>query len=135
MTGLVLMVAALVSAAESKFTLRLKELSWSQLDAHTQARRSRWNSSMGRLMYEMGQQQATLMRGGQPGGSGGVALRMSLRRGLAPALVAASTDSGIELAESRVLVVRWPWEEEVDRPALPLDEQIAVLLGRRLEVR
>ena len=77
-----------------------------------------------------------LGRSGLVGGwSPGVAVRVGFVEGLPPRVVTAVLDGGIQRYEQTVEVVRWPWAEP-DATAgavLPLDRQLSVLLGRRLE--
>jgi hypothetical protein len=115
------------------FSLDLEEALRSQ-DPRTEARLSQWNSPMGRLMHQIEQQHASLMRGSQPGGAAGMGFRLKLQSGLDPELITTSVDTGIELYERAMEVIRWPWADE-QRPVLPLEEQLSLLLGRRLEVR
>jgi hypothetical protein len=88
---------------------------------------------MGRLMYEFSQQQAALYQPGTPGGAQALGVRVTLRRGLPLHLTAAMMNAGTELHEQHVRVVSWPWEKDggTER-ALPVEEQISVLLGRRI---
>jgi hypothetical protein len=85
-------------------------------------------------MYDMQQQQAGLMRGGQPGGSGALAFRLKFQKGLSPAVMAATSESGVELYERAVHVIRWPWRKD-EGEAMPMEEQLSLLLGHRLEAR
>jgi len=123
------------ATANTGFSLRLEEeLARPRVDPRTEARLAQWNSPMGRLMYNMQQQQGALMRGGQPGGSGGLAFRLKFQRGLSPAMMAATVEGGVELYERAVLVIRWPWRKD-EGEAMPMEEQLSLLLGHRLEAR
>jgi hypothetical protein len=44
----------------------------------------------------------------------------------------ATVDAGVEAYERSLGVIRWPWSES-DEEALPIEEQLALLLGHRLE--
>lgn len=130
-----LLWACTSAAADREFPLRLEEeLARPRVDPRTDARLAQWNSPMGRLMYDMQQQQAGLMRGGQPGGSGALAFRLKFQKGLSPAVMAATVESGVELYERAVHVIRWPWRKD-DGEAMPMEEQLSLLLGHRLEAR
>jgi hypothetical protein len=123
------------AAADGEFPLRLEEeLARPRVDPRTEARLAQWNSPMGRLMYDMQQQQGTLMRGGQPGGSSGLTFRLKFQKGLSAAVMAATTEDGVELYERAVHVVRWPWMKDAGE-AMPMEEQLTLLLGHRLEAR
>jgi len=130
----VLLVAAATTAgaAEQRFALRLDELDLSELDARTQARLAQWNDPTGRAARHLQQEQANVMRGGQPGGSQGIAFRVKLQSRFRPQLIVATVDAGVEAYERSMGVIRWPWSES-DEEALPIEEQLALLLGHRLE--
>jgi len=128
-----LVLCAAIMAGAEDFTLDLESLDLTTLDSRTEARLAQWNSPMGRVMYDVGQQQALILGGGQPGGAQGLAFRLKLQSGFSPFLMTATVETGIELYERSVVVVRWPWQE-TDEAELPLDEQLSLLLGRRLEM-
>ena len=132
LTVALLFVAVTGGAADQKFSLGLDRLDPSALDPRTQARLAEWNDPMGRVAAHVQQDQAYVLRGGQPGGSGGIAFRVKLQAGIKPRLIVAWVDGGTELYERSMGVIRWPWGEP-DEKVLPLEEQLALLLGRRLE--
>jgi hypothetical protein len=72
------------------------------------------------------------MGGGQPGGSQGIAFRVKLQPGFRPRLIVATADAGVEAYERTMGVIRWPWSES-DEEALPIEEQLSLLLGHRLQ--
>ena len=129
---LLIAAAATAGAAEQRFALGLDQLDLSQLDARTQARLARWNDPTGRAARHLQQEQANLLGGGQPGGSQGIAFRVKLQPGFRPQLIVATADAGVEAYERSMGVIRWPWSES-DEEALPIEEQLALLLGHRLE--
>ena len=130
-TILVIGTAAL-SAGEDEFSLDLENIDLSRRDPRTEARLAGWNSPMGRMIFQMHEQQSMLQRGGMPGGSGGLAFRVKLRSGVGMAIVAATVDAGVEFYERSVEVVEWPWHKS-NGSVMPIEEQLSVLLGRRLE--
>ena len=143
---IVLMISTtLCTAAEVDFSLKIDEISLtprpkqttSRQDPRTEARLAQWNSPMGRLMHNFNQQQAWVMRGTMPGGERvtGAAVRVKAQHGLPLQLVAISTRAAIDITERDLTVVRWPWEEDKGPPVMDLDEQLTVLLGRRLTER
>ena len=89
---------------------------------------------MGRLMHQFNSQQAWIMRGTMPGGErvSGAAIRVKAQNGVPLQLLAASMQASSDLSEQEIAVVRWPWEENVDEASMSLDEQLALLLSRRL---
>lgn len=129
---LLVAAAATAGAAEQRFALGLDELDLSELDARTQARLAQWNDSTGRAARHLQQEQANVMGGGQPGGSQGIAFRVKLQSGFRPQLIVATADAGVEAYERSMGVIRWPWSES-DGEALPIEEQLSLLLGHRLE--
>lgn len=128
-----LAAAATAGAAEQQFSLGLDQLDLSALDARTRARLAQWNDPAGRAARHLQQEQANVMGGGQPGGSQGIAFRVKLQAGFRPRLIVATAEAGVEAYERSMGVIRWPWSES-DEEALPIEEQLALLLGHRLEI-
>jgi len=124
------------SDQERPFTLDLDRISFPPSDQRTEARLAQWNDPMGRVAAHMASEQARIIGGGQPGMEQPRSLVFSVRlqKGLAAALMVSSSASGVEFYERRMTVIRWPWQDEDEAPpAMPLDEQLTVMLGRRLE--
>jgi hypothetical protein len=93
---------------------------------------------MARVAMHMASENARIMGGNQPGMGRPRALVFSvqLQKGLAAALTVASSASGVEFYERRMAVITWPWEKKGEsKPSMPLDEQLTVILGERLENR
>jgi len=140
---LVLLAATPVAADESdsqkQFQLDLDKISLRPQDPRTQARLARWNDDpMARVAMAMASEQARMLGGHQPGAGrpNSMVFSVRLQKGLAAALMVSSSVSGVEFYERRMAVIRWPWEEEDEaKPAMPLDEQLTVMLGERLESR
>jgi len=132
LTAVLIAATATAGAAEQRFSLGLRELDLSQLDARTRARLAQWNDPAGRAAAHLQQEQANLLGGGQPGGSGGIAFRVKLQSGFQPRLIVATVEAGVEAYERSMGVIRWPWRES-DEDALPIEEQLSLLLGHRLE--
>ncbi len=136
--SLALAVGPAIAADDSDtgFDLDLENLDFRPRDPRTEARLARWNDDpMARVAMHMATEQARMLGGNQPGAGRPSAMVISVkfRQGLAAALTVASSVSGIELYERRIAVITWPWAENDDKPAMPLDEQITVMLGDRLE--
>jgi len=132
LTFVLIAAAVTAGAGEPRFSLGLSELDLSQLDARTQARLARWNDPTGRAAAHLQQEQANLMGGGQPGGSQAIAFRAKLQSGFRPRLIVATGEAGVEAYERSLGVIRWPWRES-DEEALPIEEQLSLLLGHRLK--
>ena len=124
-----------VAGAQTDFDLELeKELRRPPVEPRTENRLAQWNSPMGRLMYQMQQQHASLMRGNQPGGAMGLGFRLKWQGKVGWNLVASPMDNGIEMYERSLAVVRWPWQEPADT-VLTIEQQVSTLLGKRLQSR
>lgn len=124
----------LAGAGEVDFSLDIVDIPLDPPpDPNTEARLAEWNSPMGRLMAVFNQQQAWVMRGTQPGLErvNGLAVRVKMQKGLPLQLIAANVDAGIDLSAHRVEATDWPWNEE-GTPTMSLEQQLSVLLGRRL---
>ena len=139
---LALLIPAMVTAAEmgaSQFDLDLENIDLRPRDPRTQARLARWNDDpMARVAMHMASEQARMLGGHQPGAGKPNAMVVSVKfqKGLAAALTVASSASGFEFYERPMAVITWPGEkDEEPKPAMPLDEQLTVLLGDRLESR
>ena len=138
---LALTLAAPIAADEvddrKQFDLDLENVDLRPRDPRTQARLARWNEDpMARVAMHMASEQARMLGGHQPGAGrpNAMVVSMKFRKGLATALTVASTSSGVEFYERQMAVIRWPWEKEDEtKPAMPLDEQLTVMLGKRLE--
>ncbi len=136
---------ALCSAADRDFSLKLDEISLNpkpepprpRPDPKTEARLAQWNSPMGRLMHNFNQQQAWIMRGTMPGGERvtGAAVRIKVQNGLPLQLIAISSRAAIDVSEREIAVTRWPWDNDKGPQVMTLDEQLTLLLGRRLTER
>jgi hypothetical protein len=120
------------------FDLDLESIDFRPRDPRTEARLARWQDDpMARVAMHMASEQARILGGNQPGSGRPNAMVFSVKfqRGLAAALTVASSVSGIDLYERRMAVINWPWAEDDEKPALPLDEQLTLMLGKRLESR
>ena len=135
---LILMVtlpAFAAGAGEVEFSLNLDDFSWTpNQDARTKVRLAEWNDPMGRMMYHFHQQQSWVMRGTMPGSEreSGLALRVKVQNGLPLSLVAASVQSGLDLAQQDLVRFgpRQLSDEELE--AMDLEERLTELLSRRL---
>ena len=120
-----------------QFDLDLENIDLRPRDPRTEARLARWNDDpMARVAMAMASEHARILGGHQPGMGQPRAMVFSVRlqKGLAAALMVSSSASGVEFYERRMAVITWPWEDEDEiKPAMPLDEQLTVMLGKRLE--
>ncbi|MBD3873606.1 MAG: hypothetical protein IFK91_11935 [Acidobacteria bacterium] len=137
----ILIVIALMTApnfavaADVDFSLNIDQISLTPRPTpKKEAQLAGWNSPMGRLMHNFNQQQAWIMRGTMPGGErvNGLAVKVKAQNGLPIHLLATTMQASIDVSESRIAVVRWPWSAEEKDPVMSLDEQLSLLLGQRL---
>ena len=122
-------------AADVKFSLNIDQIPLTPRPTpQKEAQLAGWNSPMGRLMHNFNQQQAWIMRGTMPGGErvNGLAVRVKVQNGLPIHLLATTMQASIDVSESRIAVVRWPWSADEEDPVMSLDEQLSLLLGNRL---
>jgi hypothetical protein len=121
------------------FELDLSKMTFRPQDQRTEARLARWNDDpMARLAMAMADDQARMLGGHQPGMGQPRAMVFSVRlqKGLAAALMVSSSASGVDFYQRRMTTIKWPWEkDDEDKPAMPLDEQLSIMLGDRLERR
>ena len=130
---MLLMLAVVPAAtADSRFTLGLDRFAWQPRDPRTAQRLAEWNAPLGRTALALAELQARMIGGPQPRPSAQAVVRVKVQRGLPLQLVTAIQSGGIELAESSVAAIRWPWDERSLEPPLSVEEQIVLLLGRRL---
>jgi len=121
-------------AGDVEFSLDLKSISLTpRPDPRTEARLAEWNSPMGRLMAAFNQQQAWIMRGTQPGLErvNGAAIRVKMQHGVPVEVLAATMNAGIDLSRQPV-AVDFPWKLDEKKSEISLEEEISILLGRRL---
>lgn len=131
--ALVTVAAAAVAVPAEELGLDLESIDLRPRDPRTEARLAGWNAPLGRLSHHLGGEQARLMAGGAVGTPPAAVLGLKVQRGLGLQVVAGTTEAGIERYEQTVRVIRWPWSDDSVAPVLPLDEQLALLLGHRLE--
>lgn len=133
--SLLLALIAGTAGAQEAFSLHLGAAT-SRRDPRTQARLALWNSPMGRLQQQTSMLQAGLGREGLAGGAPtALAVRAKGQAGVPPQVIAAALASGIQLSQTEVVRIHWPWEQGLEQPELPLEQQISLLLGRRLEIQ
>lgn len=87
---------------------------------------------MDRLAWAVMAEQAHLLRGGQPGSAAAPVFLVGFGGGLRPSLIAAVNQDGVRTHEEVVVDFEWPWLDEQVEEAVPLEQSIALELGRRL---
>ncbi|MDX2437779.1 MAG: hypothetical protein QNL88_12095 [Acidobacteriota bacterium] len=133
--AVVIAAAGAADAGDVSFSLDINNIPTTiRGDPATEARLAQWNDPMGRLLYHFNQQQAWIMRGTMPGGerASGAAIMVKAQHGLPLRLLATTMQSGLIAAQQDLAQVRWPWIDDEALAAIPLDEQLAIELGRRL---
>ena len=134
MTAILFGLPVVAGAGDVDFSLNIVDIPLEpRPDPRTEARLAEWNSPMGRLMAVFQQQQAWVMRGTQPGLErvNGLAVRVKAQQGLPLELVASTVDAGFDLSTRQVDLDWWPWGEK-EEAGMSLEEQLSLLLGRRL---
>lgn len=137
-TALVAVAAAAcvtpTALAQQRFSLGLDLFSSSAVDPRTEARLAEWSSPMGRLQNQLAQARAGAGVSGLVGASHsmGVAFQLSARQGERPEVISAAVEHGIDVDERSLTVIRWPWQDE-GPPAMPIEEQLPLLLGQQIE--
>lgn len=133
---LLLLAAGPAAAGERKLSLGLDRFPWPPPDPRTAERLAEWDSPLGRTALALAELQARLGSGPQPRPSAQAVVRVKIRPGMPLGLVTAIQTGGVELTETSVAAIRWPWDDDepLERPP-PLDEQLALLLGQRLQPR
>lgn len=134
----ILLVSTAVVAGDrpESFHLDLEKMDFRPRDPRTEARLARWQDDpMARVAMHMASEQARMLGGNQPGSGRPNAMVFSVKfqKGLAAALTVASSTAGVEFYQRRMAVINWPWADDDEKPALPLDEQLTLMLGDRLE--
>ena len=126
---------AVAAAGDIEFSLNFDSSGWPP-DNHprTKARLAEWNDPMGRLMYHFNQSQAWIMRGTMPGSErdSGLAIRIKAQNGIPLQLVAASVQSGLDLAHQDLVSFKRPEPTEDELEGMDLAEQLTERLSRRL---
>ena len=130
---LAIVMAALSVHAEVNVGVRVSGTSPSATSLQHEARLADWNSPLGRMSLFMAEQHANLLRGNQPGAAGAVAFMIKAQPGQPLQLIAASLENGVQISAAEVTRIPWPAEEAQPTEPLPFDEQLALLLGRRLQ--
>jgi len=137
--GLALLAVPVPSSAGDRFSLAIGAAVNAGLSPATEQRLAIWNSPMGRLAAAVNDAQSALGMSGLVGHPYGVAIAVGFRPRLRPELISAAVASGIRLSEAPVAPIHWPWDSTSggeEAPSEPtLEEQLSILLGRRLELR
>ncbi len=123
--------------AGDRFALAIGAAVDAGLSPAAEQRLAIWNSPMGRLAAAVNDAQSTLGMSGLVGHPYGVAISMGFRPRLRPELISHAVRSGFQLSSRELEPIHWPWGKPADdgQPALTLEEQLSILLGRRLELR
>ena len=99
-----------------------------------QARMALWNDPMIRLMRGMDAEFGHLLVG-QPGGRTPPVFVVGVGGGLPPRILSAAIENSLTPISEPSAAVVWPWSKENEPAPPPMEEQLALLLGQRLEQR
>lgn len=133
--ALLTVAATTVHAGEPRFSLHLRATTVPRsLSPTQQAQMALWNDPMVRLMRTMDAELGHLMVG-QPGGRTPPLIMAGLGGGLPPRILASAFEHSFSRAVEPPPVIQWPWSESDDTNPPPMEEELARLLGQRLERR
>ena len=118
-------------AGEPRFSLRITTHDRPSSPAQ-EAQSALWNDPMIRLMRAMDADFGHLLVG-QPGGRTPPVFVMGFGGGLPPRILSAAIESSLTPISEPPVAVVWPWIKENEPAPPPMEEQLALLLGQRLE--
>ena len=132
--GLVALLAAgLCQAGERRFSLNLSASAGrGSLSAAQEAQLALWNDPMIRIRRAMDIEMGRILLG-QPGGRTPPLFSVAVGGGQPPRVIRASFENNLARTTVPPPAIAWPWLE-IEEPEQPsMEEQLGLLLGRRLE--
>lgn len=133
--GIVTIAGAAAFAGDVDFSVEVGEFPvTARPDPRKEARLALWNDPMNRLLYHYHQNLSWTIRGTMPGTErvGGAVISVKAQPGVPLAILTDSIPSSFSLGKKDLSEIRWPWIDEREFSAMPLEQQLSVLLGRRL---
>jgi len=122
-------------AGEPKFSLSISAGSHQSLSPLQEAQRALWNDPMIRLMRAMDAEVGHLLIGQPGGGRTPPLVSVGMGAGLPPRVLSAAIEHNLAGSTEPPTAVAWPWLKENEPTPPPLEEQLALFLGNRLEQR
>ncbi|MCK5378582.1 MAG: hypothetical protein KAJ78_04225 [Acidobacteria bacterium] len=121
-------------AGEPRFSLSINVGGRQSLSPAQEAQLALWNDPMIRLMRAMDAEFGHLLIG-QPGGRTPPLIAIGVGGGLPPRVLSASIEHNLARSTEPPAAIAWPWLKENEPTPPPMEEQLALLLGERLEQR
>jgi hypothetical protein len=100
-----------------------------------EAQRALWNDPMIRLRRAMDAEIGHLLIGQPGGGRTPPLVSIGMGGGLPPRILSAAIETNLAASIEPPTAVAWPWLDENEPTPPPMEEQLALLLGKRLEQR
>ncbi|RLE22205.1 MAG: hypothetical protein DRJ65_14400 [Acidobacteria bacterium] len=120
-------------AGETSFSLSLSAGGHRSLSPAQEAQLALWNDPMNRLIYAMDAEIGHLLIGQPGGGRTPPLISVGVGGGLPPRILSASIEHNLARSTEPPTAVAWPWLKENEPTPPPMEEQLALLLGERLE--
>ena len=133
LAAILAMGGAVSAAAGGRFSFSLSAEALGHRPPEVEQRLAVWDSPMGRVAAAVADAQGVLGMSGLVGRPHAVVLAIGYCPRLRPELIAGSIASGMAPRPETFQPIPWPWEPR-DGQRLSLEEEIAVHLGRRLEL-
>lgn len=122
-------------AGEPKFSLSITAGGHQSLSPLKEAQRALWNDPMIRLMRAMDAEVGHLLIGQPGGGRTPPLVSVGMGGGLPPRVLSAAIEHNLAGPSEPPTAIPWPWLKEKEPAPPPLEEELALLLGKRLERR
>ncbi len=122
-------------AGEPRFSLSISAGTHQSLSPVQEAQLALWNDPMIRLMRAMNAEFGHLMIGQPGGGRTPPLVSIGMGGGLPPRVLSAAIEHNLAGSPEPPTAVAWPWLKENEPAPPPMEEQLALLLGERLEQR
>ncbi len=122
-------------AGDASFSLRISAGSGESLSPAQEAQMALWNDPMIRLMRAMDADLGHLLIGQPGGGRTPPLISVGVGGGLPPRVLTASIERNLAKSTEPPTAIAWPWHKENEPTPPPMEEQLALLLGKRLERR
>lgn len=120
-------------AGDASFSLSLSAGSHRSMSPTQEAQMALWNDPMLRLMRAMNAEVGQLMIGQPGGGMTPPLISVGVGGGLPPRILSASIEHNLARSTEPPTAIAWPWLKENEPTPPPMEEQLALLLGERLE--
>ena len=122
-------------AGDTSFSLSISAGSHRSMSPAQEAQLALWNDPMIRLMRAMNAEIGHLLVGQPGGGITPPLVSVGVGSGLPPRILSASIEHNLARSTEPPTAIAWPWLKENEPTPPPMEEQLALLLGERLEQR